>query len=445
MDHPDIIHFLCNFLNDIDKFSYLSVTKNHDILKDKLWFSERINLFRIYGHRYFNRFTNVIVCKRMKKWKNFDLPLNVRKIDCVADITIPRIPNGLTHYRPFYDDLRDMPKSITHLTLVQRKPGNYIPNNLKSLNNLKYLKLIFCYERIDLEDLLPSNLTHFRYCDGIDHHYYPIPSNLEYLFTNMRITITNPIPNLSYCEPISNLENMYTGLKKLSLSKYDPTCGSLSYLINLDFLKIRYLTETIDDEFPPNITVLKVDNCYRAIIKKLPQTLIKISLHDIKTLQYKINLPNLTHLSTSDASNHFSEFDVVRNYRNNTFDMLVMPKLYYLTINNKNMPSKIPSEVRYLKTGKYTIYDLFIPSFITHLSFNNNFNQSINKIIHSNITHLRLGKNFFNANLYIPSTVSHLTLSSRCYTANKNILRNRNLSITIEHVYEKDPFRMDKF
>src|SRR5690606_31336834 len=136
-------------------------------------------------------------------------------------------------------DLRDMPKSITHLTLVQRKPGNYIPNNLKSLNNLKYLKLIFCYERIDLEDFLPSNLTHFRYCDGIDHHYYPIPSNLEYLFTNMRITITNPIPNLYYSEPISNLKNMYTGLKKLSLSKYDPTCGSLSYLINLDFLKIR--------------------------------------------------------------------------------------------------------------------------------------------------------------------------------------------------------------
>ena len=69
MEHPDIISLICNYLNDVDKFSYLSVTKNYDSLKAKTWFNERIHIYRIYNHKYFDRFTNIIVCTGIKKMR----------------------------------------------------------------------------------------------------------------------------------------------------------------------------------------------------------------------------------------------------------------------------------------------------------------------------------------------------------------------------------------
>ena len=133
----------------------------------------------------------------------------------------------------------------------------------------------------------------------------------------------------------------------------------------------------------------------------------------------------------------------------NIIENITLPKLCFFKINDNIIPKNIPSTVRELIIGNIFTSPIksLIPNFITHLTFGNEFNKSIRHNIPPKVTHLKFGKLFRQRNLGrdIPQTVTHLTLSSKCYTLNKDTLRDRDLSITIRHVYEKDPFNMEKY
>ena len=66
MNNPDIIISICQHIDDIEKFNFLSAAKWLDIMKGKLLFNDPVHLYWIYFHRYFHQFTNIIVCKKVE-------------------------------------------------------------------------------------------------------------------------------------------------------------------------------------------------------------------------------------------------------------------------------------------------------------------------------------------------------------------------------------------
>lgn len=468
MDHPDIISLICNCLNDVDKFAYLSVTKSYDSLKEKTWFNGRVHIYRIYNHKYFNRFTNVIICTGIKKCvdengkliasRKIKLPAGIKRLEMKNTIKVPKLlPEGLTHYSsPNQNDVI-LPKSITHLKsffIDESLYSQIFTDDMFRLDNLQFLKF----------ELIPHNKTinnpmigfiglskkiKYLSCPG-DWSKYPLLSTIQHIHNEHYSP--NPewkIPSM-HLGALSNYSNLYIGLKKLRLCKYDSKFnGSISYLINLNILKINCLEGIINlDNMPPNITSLTIKNAYNSNIEILPKFLIYLSIGDLFEFNNFV-LPNLTHFKIKFTFFRFDANDERIGQPANIIEKITSPKLYFLKINDNIMPKNIPSTVRELVMGNMftSPIKLLIPNFITHLTFGNEFNKSIRHNIPSKITHLTFGKLFRQMNLGrdIPQTVTHLTLSSKCYTLNKDTLRDRGLSITVQHVYEKDPFNMEKY
>lgn len=463
MNTSDIIFLICNSLNDIDKFAFLSTTTLHDKLKNKMWFNDRVYFYRIHGHRYYDRFTNLIICPMTKNCidrigdeivalRKIRLPFCIRRLECNYDIEFDNIPDGLTHFCNYVSDISELPTSVTHLKLIQLNKlvsSQLLTDHPKHLDNLKFVEIdnFFLTNNINKENYLgfPKTVTHIicrSYMFDHDHidliKYSTVQSNLEHLYFNMIPLTKYQPPSIGYLMGL-DLSDLYVGLKKLSVYMFNLTSDSLSFLINLDVLEIGILYGNIvNDILPPNITYFKIgrydDNA--SSIKQLPINIRRLSLGEVNNID-NVSLPNLTRLN------------IKFNYDSNTFDAMVLnniisPQLFYLKINNNIIPPNIPSTVRHL-----TIYNFNktirknIPSFITHLTFGNEFNKSVRCNIPPSVTHLTLGKNFYQKKLgnVLPKTVIHLTLSPKCYTLNQDNLRNRNLSIAIQHVYEKNPFK----
>jgi len=430
MNHPDIITLICSLIDDIDKFSFLSITKEYDIVKGKMWFHERVHLYRIYGHPQCNRFTNVIICSKIKKCINPDgklvgskkiiLPSNTKKVEFLSNIKCS-LPDGVTHLKPHYTNWDNIPQSVTHLNLYSGYGTDHrkliLPKGLQCLES-----------NGGIFNELPKSLTHLIH--NSDNGIPSLP-NLEYLSTHYSSDYSDNVKFFT-CFDIT-FDELHINLKKLYLNFYCSDNGSISHLINLEILEI-YITTGPVNEWPPNIKQLTIHQGNDNNVKDLTLSLTKLSLgchvNDIW------NLPNLTHL---DVKNFIRDF---------TKDHL--PKLYYFKDSTHLYKEFIPSTVRHLSLGhlkceRFTKNS--IPQFITHLTFSDDFNLTIKKRIPLSVTHLSFGEKFCKKNLSkdIPQTVTHLTLSSKCYTLNKHTLRDRELSIKIVHNYVKDPFVFDDF
>ena len=456
MDTSDIIFLICNSLNDVDKFAFLSMTTSHDKLKEKMWFNDRIYFYRIYRHRYYDRFTNLIICQITKMCVNIvdskiRLPTGIKRLECSYDIKFDEIPEGLTHFSSCYCSPA-LPTNITHLKLSELNKlisPQLFMDHPKRLNKLKFIELNNFYLTNDISKEnyqgFPKTVTHLichSYMFEHDHidliKYSTVGSNIEHLDFNMIPLTINQPPSIGYTLT-PNLSELYIGLKKLYIHLFDIQTNTLSFLINLDILKIGVLFgDVTNDNIPPNITYLKINEINDDVssIKQLPINIQRLALGFVR-IGNNISLPNLTYLNIKFTFG--SDFDIVM------LNNIISPQLCYLKINNEDIPPNIPLTVRQLVIGNNfdkTIRKK-IPSFITHLTLGDQFNKSIRYNIPPSVTHLTLGKNFYQKKLgnVLPKTVTHLTMSSKCYTLNQDNLRNRNLSITIQHVYEKDPFK----
>lgn len=457
MNTPDIIFLICNSLNDIDKFAFLSITTAHNKLKDKMWFTDRVYFYRIHGHKYYDRFTNLIICPMTKNCveiiddkvialRKIRLPNGIKRLECNYDIKFHEIPEGLTHFNNRYDS-SCLPTSITHLELDRLNKTismQLLTDHPKRLSNLKFVKINnFYFGDINEGNYrgFPKTVTHlicFSYIFSNDQMILVqnsvAQSNLEHLYFRMIPLTTCQPPSLTIATLYHKDAYLYSHLKKLYLKRFRFDI-SLYHLVNLEILKIYHsIGDIVSDYLPPNLKYLRLGIFEKETskIRGLPNTLERLSLREIGYFDC-ITLPHLIYIK---FGYRFCEL-VIEN--------IISPKLLYLKIDDEYALQNIPSTVRHLLIGNNfnkTIRKK-IPSFITHLTFGNEFNKSVRCNIPPSVTHLTLGKKFYQKKLgnVLPKTITHLTLSSKCYSLNKDNLRNRNLSITIQHVHEKNPFK----
>jgi len=100
-----------------------------------------------------------------------------------------------------------------------------------------------------------------------------------------------------------------------------------------------------------------------------------------------------------------------------TYDAAIPPYVTHLTFDdafNKSIDGYLPTSVTHLTLG-YNFNQPInnVPASITHLTFGDSFNQPINKISQY-ITHLTFGEKFNHPiNNLIPQTVTHLTFGNK--------------------------------
>uniref|UniRef100_A0A6C0C821 F-box domain-containing protein n=1 Tax=viral metagenome TaxID=1070528 RepID=A0A6C0C821_9ZZZZ len=89
------------------------------------------------------------------------------------------------------------------------------------------------------------------------------------------------------------------------------------------------------------------------------------------------------------------------------------PKVTHLTFGddfNRSVENVIPSSVTHLTLGHYFNQPITIPSSVTHLTFKLHFNQPVK--IPSSVTHVTFGYSF-NQPIEVPSSVTHLTFGPK--------------------------------
>lgn len=423
---PDVLTFICSLLDDdIDKFSLLSINKRMDKTKKITWFDNRVHLYRIYRHLYYYRFRSVIVCEKMWRFTGDKKPFfheNIKRIEFATEVKYLHnvFWEGITHIK--LPDLQKLgtpkiPSSVTHLS---------IPSRFDST------KLFF-----------PDNLIFLHQHGCSRYHQLKLPLTLEtlgqYIFDNCNKYPPN-IVNLSLYK--IGINTLSTNLVRLFVYEINFKTESLENLINLRYLCIPHCIGKMDNKLPPNMTHFIVMNVINATLSKLPNTITHLYQNNLMTaLEYHKNLssgnkivsrhhhldlPNLIHLSTIYT-------DFIENHN--------FPKLAHVTCRSKYYINHIPSIVRSLKFSD-TCKASEIPSFITHLSFRTLNKMTIStKRIPNNITHLDLGQHqLSDIDEIFPESLSHVALSPECYTKHRDFLRSRGIAVTINHVFENDPF-----
>lgn len=273
MNHPDIIISICQHLDDIEKFYFLSAAKWLDIMKSKLLFNDPVHLYWIYFHRYFHHFTNIIVCKKVEsivlsngvviRKKKPRFPKFMRKIE---------LQNRVNY---LYRDL--FPEGITHIKInrnedlqtyqSQRRKRSIFPETLTHL--------ILGHKNCKIDVKLPASLQ-FIDVESIGAKSYDFSQspNLQHI-TSQNLF---PFPDITSIKCLSdNLKTLPITVQKLSLH-----CGSMvllgqdfnfNYFTNLKYLNLEK-NEKIHHiiQFPPNITHLRISGNWR--VDYFPITLI---------------------------------------------------------------------------------------------------------------------------------------------------------------------------
>ena len=71
----DLIIYTCLFLPDINKIKYLSLNRNMNLLKDKVFYIDKVNISKIINLWYVKQFTNIFCPKKYSLNDIFDNPI----------------------------------------------------------------------------------------------------------------------------------------------------------------------------------------------------------------------------------------------------------------------------------------------------------------------------------------------------------------------------------
>ena len=135
----DIVNYLCTFLTDRDKLSFLSVSSHYDSFKSKIFFNGQYPMKKINHLKYFDQFTNIIIGR-----------LSTRIGDIMTDENSYLF---LEYFDQFTSIIIDRLK--THAKTTPTK------------NNHTYLLLKY-FDKINKYHI-PSNVTHVTF--GNDFNY----------------------------------------------------------------------------------------------------------------------------------------------------------------------------------------------------------------------------------------------------------------------------------
>ena len=104
---------------------YCQSTKEWTKQKKSTWFDNRIYLYHIYRHPYYDRFRSVIVCGKMWRFTGAKKPFfheNIKRIEFVTEVKYLHniFWEGITHIK--LPDLQKLgtpkiPSSVTHLSI----------------------------------------------------------------------------------------------------------------------------------------------------------------------------------------------------------------------------------------------------------------------------------------------------------------------------------------
>src|SRR5579872_3691428 len=143
----DTIIYTMSFLNDYDKILFLSLCKNLHLLKDKIYYCDKVNIYKIHDIWYFDRFTNITRYSPDVDYYYYKpkLPKSINHLIFSNNFSGKnmikgRIPNSITHLtfgNLFNDDIKDcIPNSVIHLTFgscFNQNIKGCIPNSVTHL------------------------------------------------------------------------------------------------------------------------------------------------------------------------------------------------------------------------------------------------------------------------------------------------------------------------
>jgi len=419
-----------------------------------MWFDNRVYLHRIYDHPYFDRFTNIVVCDEIKKCKKItgtplkggnpsakDVGVNpTRGNPSAKDVRVnptrgkPLFPKGMRRIE-FLDDVNYLHENIFWEGITHIKFSGTRHHIIKKYNlpqSLTHIYIPHDNDEIDLNKF--SRIESFGYGGYSFKTLNRFPKTLKHLQCYGDNVPCNIISLICYHLSDTILS---AGLQNLTIERIDFDVTTLADFVNLKYLNIFHAYGNLDGKLPSSITHLKMVDTSKLTLTKLPESITHLSQNNLdeSLVYYKwyhtkatkhlypLHLPNLTHLSTN-----------INNLLHHHF-----PKLEYLCTYSKINLMDIPHSIKHLRlkfSGSFSI-----PRFITRLSLDN-AEIDLKSCSHNlSVTHLDI-HNSININLsYILSfSISHMTLSSKCYTMNKNLLRDRGIAVKIIHINGFDPF-----
>jgi len=454
MENYDIIISICQYLDDIEKFYFLSATTKLDIMKGKILFNDAVNLYQIYFHRYFNQFTNIIVCDKVEeitlpngvvlRKRKPRLPRMMRRIEFQTSINYlyrDLFWEGITHIKfddgqciqKFYGERRKkyiLPQSLTHFVAK----GHKIYDMAQYLPLLKYVD---GYKISFSEKYVFKHLEHITDTDFVNVLQHPNVISLKY-------------PKTQFFHWDKNEKLCFDS--SLSLEKITINYDDMRYALFNNFTSIKYLnlkniryTDASTLQFPPNLTHLQISA--ESPVSYLPSTLTHLYVYSYDDLvKVPLNLPNLTHLVISERMAF-----VDHHY----------PRLYSLKCNYFKKECIIPSTVWNLKIKNYCGKSAWrVPNTVTHLEVSRNiiyyigngnyyFDGSklvpigkaleLNVIVPSSVTYLTIKGIECYLSLAILQHIEYLTLTSECFKINKETLSQFNIYANIKREYN-NPF-----
>jgi hypothetical protein len=214
----DVILIICQYLNDNDKFLFLSTCKQYNQLKNKLILTDLYSIDYIYSTKYYNQCINIIIDETLINYRTNDIykfPKNVKMItfDKNFDEDIESdIPNTV-EYLEFYGAFKvgkytKIPTNVNtlifHDTFIY--DNNHIgitygfnPKNLNFIpSTVKYLS--FYNPRLYLHPgFIPKGVTHLTFGKYFNQNMYNIvplslkqlivPNHYRYLVCNLNCII----------------------------------------------------------------------------------------------------------------------------------------------------------------------------------------------------------------------------------------------------------------
>uniref|UniRef100_A0A6C0C7L0 F-box domain-containing protein n=1 Tax=viral metagenome TaxID=1070528 RepID=A0A6C0C7L0_9ZZZZ len=285
----DAILLLCHYLTDQEKIYFLSTSSKFDKLKMKTSFNTMIENNKILDLVYFDRFTNVTICRDYKR-----LPALVTHLTLYQGIYYNEyekyIPNSVTHIiiatdmpglECVYNEVMksDLPWN-RKIPYIDFDTGNKITQNDFSLED-EYHKIYpnmipktvkrlhFCYNfDKSLRGCIPNSVTHLSF---LDYFNRPIKDCIPDSVTNLKFgwEFNQPIDG---CIPNSVIKLKFGDEFKQPIEGCIPNSVihlSLGYAFNQRPLK---------NLLPPSVTHLHVAINFMDDIDTLPDTLKYLSI-----------------------------------------------------------------------------------------------------------------------------------------------------------------------
>ena len=219
----DIITYICDFLNDTDKISLLSMSTSAHLLKNKVYFNGQILISKITHLWYFDRFTNIMVLEihffpkfiaNLTFGDDFNQPIRNSIPESVIMSSNPSgstnmfIPERVTHLtfgdyfnQPIKDSIPEsvthltfgmyfnqpikysIPKRVTHLTFGWRfnQPINDIISGSVIRPGITHLTFGWHFDQ-QIKDCIPTSVTHLTFGGGFNH---PIKDSIPESVTHL--------------------------------------------------------------------------------------------------------------------------------------------------------------------------------------------------------------------------------------------------------------------